>query len=69
MGQSHCMVGPFSGRVVAEHFANVVVDFGRYETVQERVFARRDCYYVEFAPLGPAAVVDDLAPRIGGQAR
>lgn len=48
-GEWPCLVGPFSGRVVAEHFADRVVEFGRFEAVRGRVFARQDSYYVQVA--------------------
>jgi hypothetical protein len=46
-GESDCVVGPFSSHDVAEYFANAVVDFGQFETLQERVFANGDAWYVE----------------------
>jgi hypothetical protein len=59
-GEWPCLVGPFSGRVVAEYFADRVVEFGHFEAVRERVFARQDSYYVQVArwrkALGSGAV-------------
>jgi len=49
-GQVDCRVGPFSGRYVAEHFANRVVDFGIFEATSRRIFARRDSWFVEVRP-------------------
>lgn len=39
-GEWPCLVGPFSGRVVAEYFADRVLEFCRFEAVLERIFAR-----------------------------
>jgi len=49
-GQVDCLVGPFSGRGVAEHFANRVVDFGSYDAYAGRIFARGDGWFVEIRP-------------------
>lgn len=49
-GQIDCLVGPFSSRAVAEHFANRVVDFGSYDAHGGRIFARRDDWFVEVRP-------------------
>ena len=46
-GESDCLVGPFSSHTVATYFANNVVDFGQFETLSRRVFAKGDAYYVE----------------------
>jgi hypothetical protein len=48
-GEADCVVGPFSGRNVAEYFANSVVDFGQFETVSGKVFAKGDSWFVEVA--------------------
>ncbi len=58
-GEADCIVGPFSGRTVAEYFANAVVDFGQYETVSRHIFAKGDAWFVEVlecraAPVLPA---------------
>lgn len=49
-GQVDCRVGPFSSRAIAEHFAGRVVDFGLFETFSQRIFARRDGWFVEVRP-------------------
>ena len=46
-GECDCIVGPFSGREVAEYFAGNVVDFGQFESFTRKVFAKRDAWYVE----------------------
>jgi hypothetical protein len=46
-GEADCLVGPFSSRDVAEYFASAVVDFGQYETVSRRIFAKGDAWFVE----------------------
>jgi len=46
-GECNCLVGPFSSETVADYFANSVVDFGHYETMSRRVFAKGDSWYVE----------------------
>ncbi|UCH25838.1 MAG: hypothetical protein JSV66_18250 [Trueperaceae bacterium] len=46
-GEHNCLVGPFSCREVAEHFANTQVDFGQYESFSERVLFIRGDWYVE----------------------
>ncbi len=57
-GEHDCFVGPFSSKVVAEYFANAVVDFGQYETVSRKVFAKGDSWFVEVKEFSaPAAVV------------
>jgi hypothetical protein len=47
LGESGCLIGPFSCQEVAEHFANVQVDFGQYESYAERVLLIRGSWYVE----------------------
>lgn len=49
-GQVDCLVGPFSGRGVADHFASRVVDFGAFDAHAGRIFARRDGWFVEVRP-------------------
>lgn len=49
-GHVDCRVGPFSSRSVAEHFAGRVVDFGLFEAFSQRIFARRDGWFVEVRP-------------------
>lgn len=56
-GETDCVVGPFSGRKVAEYFANSVVDFGQYETISRRVFAKGDAWYVEVSACQAAPVL------------
>lgn len=46
-GETNCIVGPFSGKNIAEYFANRVVDFGHYEMYSERIFAKRDAWFIE----------------------
>ncbi len=50
-GEVNCIIGPFSGKNVAEYFANRVVDFGQYEFCSERIFAKRDAWYIEIQEL------------------
>lgn len=64
-GEWPCLVGPFSGRIVAEYFANAVVDFGRYETIRERIFARQDSFYVEVARQKKVEAVGNLVDALG----
>ncbi len=52
-GECDCVVGPFANKQVAEYFANRVVDFGQYDAFSQRVFAKRDAYYVEVKRLEP----------------
>lgn len=61
-GEADCLVGPFSSRSVAEYFAHAVVDFGQYETVSRRVFAKGDAWFVEVSECRAAPVV--LAPAL-----
>ncbi|CAN5870854.1 hypothetical protein BH24DEI2_BH24DEI2_00950 [soil metagenome] len=56
-GECDCFVGPFSSKVVAEYFANAVVDFGQYETVSRKVFAKGDSWFVEVNECSAATVV------------
>lgn len=42
-GEQDCVVGPFSGKKVADYFSETVVNFNR----PARIFARRDAWYVE----------------------
>lgn len=49
-GQIDCLVGPFSSRGVAGHFANRVVDFGSFDAHAGRIFARGDGWFVEIRP-------------------
>lgn len=46
-GEVNCVVGPFSSRDIADYFANNIVDFGHFETLEMRVFASGDAWYVE----------------------
>ena len=59
-GEYDCVVGPFSSHTVAEYFANAVVDFGQYETVSRKVFAKGDSWYVEVKECSAAPSI--LAP-------
>ena len=56
-GECDCFVGPFSSRAVAEYFANAVVDFGQYETVSRKVFAKGDSWFVEVKECSAPSVV------------
>ena len=56
-GEYDCLVGPFSSRTVADYFANAVVDFGHYETVSRKVFAKGDSWYVEVNECSAPSVV------------
>ena len=49
-GEINCVVGPFSSQEVADYFASRVVDFGHYEVFSQRVFPKRDAWYVEIQP-------------------
>lgn len=49
-GHTDCLVGPFSSRGVADHFANRVVDFGSFDAHTGRIFARGDGWFVEILP-------------------
>jgi hypothetical protein len=46
-GECDCVVGPFSSKHVAEYYVNAVVDFGHYETISRRIFAKGDSWFVE----------------------
>ena len=46
-GEANCLVGPFSGKDVAEYFANYASEYGQYECFGYRVFPKRDAWYVE----------------------
>jgi hypothetical protein len=46
-GETNCVVGPFSGRDVAEYFAGYASDFGQYESYSYKVFPKRDAWYVK----------------------
>ncbi len=46
-GEADCRVGPFRDLRVAQSFANALVDFGRYETLTERVVSEPDGVFVE----------------------
>lgn len=50
-GECDCVVGPFANQQVAEYFANRVVDFGHYDAFSQKVFAKRDAFYVEVKQL------------------
>ncbi len=56
-GEHDCFVGPFSSKIVAEYFANAVVDFGQYETVSRKIFAKGDSWYVEVNECSASSVV------------
>jgi hypothetical protein len=46
-GECDCFVGPFSSKHVAEHYVSAVVDFGQFESISRRVFAKGDSWFVE----------------------
>ena len=46
-GDLHPSGGPFASRRVAESFANALVDFGRFETLSERVVTEPQGVFVE----------------------
>lgn len=48
-GQTDTVVGPFSCKTVAIHFADHAVDFGQYEAYLFRLFPKRDAWYLEVA--------------------
>jgi len=50
-GEADCRVGPFRNLRAAESFANALVDFGRYETLRERVVVDDDGVFVEILPV------------------
>ncbi len=50
-GQADCRVGPFRDPVSAQRFSNALVDFGRFETLRERVVVDADGVYVEVTRL------------------
>lgn len=50
-GETDCIVGPFSGRNVAELFVNRAVDFGHYETFRQRIFEGDDAWFIEIQPV------------------
>lgn len=49
-GETDCIVGPFSNRSLANGFANVTTDFGQFGAIRFKVFAKRECWYVEVQP-------------------
>lgn len=50
-GEADCRVGPFRDPAAAQRFSNAWVDFGRYETLRERVVVEPDGVYVEVTRL------------------
>lgn len=48
-GEVDCRVGPFHTIDDAERFSNDLVDFGRYETIRERVVIDDPGVYVEMS--------------------
>jgi hypothetical protein len=53
-GECDCIVGPFSSREVATHFANyVVVGFAQFETLDTSIFANGDAWYLEVKTTTP----------------
>lgn len=46
-GQVDCVVGPFSSREVAEHFAHSVVEFSQYDAFIDQLFPRGDAWYLK----------------------
>lgn len=50
-GQADCRVGPFRDPASAQRFSNALVDFGRFETLRERVVVDPDGVYVEVTRL------------------
>ena len=64
-GETNCLVGPFSGKEVAEYFAGYACDFGQFEKLTFRVFAKRDAWYVEIGNVE----CPYLTPLAGSQAR
>lgn len=46
-GETDCIVGPFSGKEVAEYFAGYASQFGQDEGLTYRVFPKRDAWYLE----------------------
>ena len=45
-----CLVGPFSSRTAAEHFAYTYTDFGTFDLC-ERVLLYQNDWHVEITPL------------------
>jgi hypothetical protein len=60
-GRTGCLVGPFSGRDVAEYFAGLQVDFGQFDAITQHVFARGDAWYIRVETL--ELELDDRAGR------
>jgi hypothetical protein len=50
-GETDCIIGPFTGRNVAELFVNRAVDFGHYETFHQRIFEGDDAWFIEVQPV------------------
>lgn len=50
-GEADCRVGPFRDPAAAQRFSNAWVDFGRFETLRERVVVEPDGVYVEVTRL------------------
>jgi hypothetical protein len=56
-GEKDCIVGPFSGKSVAEYFANYAVDFGQYEGFSYRMFVKGVEWYIEVNDAAPLVAV------------
>jgi hypothetical protein len=56
-GEVDCVIGPFSGKDVAEYFVGHMVEFSQLGGAEEIIFPQRDAWYIEARALPDKEVV------------